>query len=37
MPHVIVKMYAGRSEQQKKGNVENIYKKPGYDPMRGGV
>ena len=80
MPHVIVKMYAGRSEGQKKqlaeavteavtstlhygdesvsvviedvaperwvedvykpdilGNVENIYKKPGYDPMRGGV
>jgi 4-oxalocrotonate tautomerase len=80
VPHVIVKLYSGRSEQQKKalaeavtkavtstlsygeesvsvaiedvaperwvedvykpdilGNVENIYKKPGYDPMRGGV
>jgi 4-oxalocrotonate tautomerase len=80
MPHVIVKMYAGRSEHQKKqlaeavteavtstlnygdesvsvaiedvaperwvddvykpdilGNVENIYKKPGYGPTRGGM
>jgi 4-oxalocrotonate tautomerase len=80
MPHVIVKLYSGRSDQQKAaladavtkavtatlsygeesvsvaiedvsperwvedvykpdilGNIDNLYKKPGYDPLRGGA
>ena len=34
MPHVIVKLYVGRTEVQKAGiaQADKLYKKPGYDP-----